>query len=316
MIKHASLFNGIGGFQLAAEWMGWQNTLSCEIDEFCNRITKYYWPNCIQHEDIKTTDFTIYRGTIDILTGGFPCQPYSTAGKRKGTEDARHLWPQMLRAITEIKPPWVVGENVGGLISWNGGMVFEQIHLDLEAAGYQVFAFILPACGKNAPHKRDRIWFIAHSTGANNSKHAPESIKRQTQELRKGIGRIDDERATTDTTGKRGLQGEQNLKSEFNNKTSENGFDANDHQKRFAELHNAGFASKQRFDSRHNIEDWSNWPTQSPICNGDDGLSSKLDGITFPKWRAETIKGGGNAIVPQVAYEIFKVIDYMIHNPL
>jgi DNA (cytosine-5)-methyltransferase 1 len=108
-MKHAAIFNGIGGFQLAAAMMGWENTMSCEIDDFCNTITKYHFPNCIQHKDVRTTNFTIYRGLIDILTGGFPCQPYSNAGKRKGKEDERHLWPEMLRAIKEIQPGWVVG---------------------------------------------------------------------------------------------------------------------------------------------------------------------------------------------------------------
>ncbi len=162
-MKHGSLFNGIGGFQLAAERMGWENVFSSEIDGFCNKITKYYWPNCKQHEDIRETDFNIYRGRINILTGGFPCQPYSTAGKRLGKEDDRHLWPEMLRAVREIQPPWVVGENVRGLINWSGGLVFDEVQSDLENEGYDVQPFILPACAVNAPHRRDRIWFIAYS---------------------------------------------------------------------------------------------------------------------------------------------------------
>jgi len=162
-LKHASLFSGIGGFDLAAEWMEWNNVLQCEYNEFCQTILQYYWPYATQYKDIKTTDFTTWNGSIDILTGGFPCQPFSAAGKRQGTEDDRHLWPEMLRAIREIKPKWVVGENVGGIVNWNEGLVFEQVQADLETQGYEVQPFILPAAGVNAPHRRDRTWFIAYA---------------------------------------------------------------------------------------------------------------------------------------------------------
>ncbi|MDD3744410.1 MAG: DNA (cytosine-5-)-methyltransferase, partial [Lentimicrobiaceae bacterium] len=120
-MKHGSLFSGIGGFDLAAEWAGWTNVFHCEIEEFPKKILKYYWPDAISYGDITKTDFTIHRGQVDVLTGGFPCQPFSLAGKRKGTEDHRNLWSEMLRAIREIQPVWVVGENVPGLINWSGG---------------------------------------------------------------------------------------------------------------------------------------------------------------------------------------------------
>ena len=167
-LTHGSLFSGIGGFDLASEWMGWENVFHCEWNEFGKKVLKYYWPNAISYDDITKTDFTIHRGTIDILTGGFPCQPFSMAGKRKGTEDDRHLWPEMLRAIREIQPRFVVGENVPGLVNWDGGLVFEQVQADLENEGYEVQTFILPTCGVNAPHRRDRVWFVANSkhTGA------------------------------------------------------------------------------------------------------------------------------------------------------
>lgn len=163
--KHGSLFSGIGGFDLAAEWMGWENIFHCEWNEFGKRVLNYYWPNAICYDDITKTDFTIHRGAIDILTGGFPCQPYSVAGKRKGKEDERHLWPEMLRAIREIQPRYVVGENVAGLISWDGGLVFHEVQTDLENEGYEVWPFILPAASVNAPHKRERVWFIAYAIG-------------------------------------------------------------------------------------------------------------------------------------------------------
>lgn len=119
-MRHASLFSGIGGPDLAVEWMGWENVFHCEWNEFGQKVLKYYWPKAISYHDIRNTDFTIHRGTIDILTGGFPCQGFSLAGLRLGTDDDRYLWPEMLRAIREIQPRWVVGENVVGLINWGG----------------------------------------------------------------------------------------------------------------------------------------------------------------------------------------------------
>lgn len=162
-LRHGSLFSGIGGFDLASEWMGWENVFHCEWNDFGKKILKYYWPNSISYDDITKTDFTIHRGQIDILTGGFPCQPYSMAGKRKGKDDERHLWPEMLRAIREIQPRWIVGENVYGLVNWSGGLVFHEVQTDLEAAGYEVQPFLLPAVSVGAPHRRDRIWFVAHA---------------------------------------------------------------------------------------------------------------------------------------------------------
>ena len=161
-MTHGSLFSGIGGFDLAAQWMGWDNLFHCEFHPFSQKILRYHFPKAMSYGDIKTVDFTVWRGRVDVLSGGFPCQPFSTAGKRKGTADDRYLWPEMLRAIHEIRPRWVVGENVRGIISWSEGLVFEQVHTDLEAEGYEVQAFVLPACGVDAPHKRERTWFVAH----------------------------------------------------------------------------------------------------------------------------------------------------------
>lgn len=165
-MTHASLFSGIGGFDLAAEWAGWTNAFNCEIDPFCRTILKYHFPNAKQYEDIRTADFTIWKDRIDVLTGGFPCQPFSLAGKRQGTEDDRYLWPAMLDVIRTVRPRWVVGENVYGIVNWSEGLVFEQVCADLEAAGYEVQPYIIPACGVGAPHRRDRCWFVAHRTDA------------------------------------------------------------------------------------------------------------------------------------------------------
>ena len=164
-MKHGSLFSGIGGFDLAAQWMEWENILQVEIDTWCQKLLKQHYPDAQQFSDIREFDGRPFAGKLDIISGGFPCQPYSTAGERKGKEDSRHLWPEMLRVICEIQPRWVVGENVRGLINWNGGMVFDEVQSDLESAGYEVQPFLLPAAGCNAPHQRERIWFIAHAAG-------------------------------------------------------------------------------------------------------------------------------------------------------
>ncbi len=119
-MKHGSLFSGIGGFDLAAEWCGWENVFHCEWNTFGQKVLKHHFPKSISYNDITKTDFSIHKGNIDIITGGFPCQPYSTAGLRKGKADERHLFPEMLRAIKEIQPTWVIGENVRGLVSWGG----------------------------------------------------------------------------------------------------------------------------------------------------------------------------------------------------
>lgn len=165
-MKHLGLFEGIGGFSLAARWMGWETLAWCEWNEFGQKVLKHHFPEAEGFGDIVKTDFTKYANRIDVLTGGFPCQPYSIAGERKGKKDERHLWPEMLRAIREIQPCWVVGENVRGLINWSGGLVFDEIQNDLEAQGYEVFPVLLPAFAKNADHERYRIWFIAYSAGA------------------------------------------------------------------------------------------------------------------------------------------------------
>lgn len=280
--KHGSLFSGIGGFDLAAEWMGWKNVFHCEWNEFGQKVLKYYWPEAESFTDITKSDFTKYANKIDILTGGFPCQPYSSAGKRKGKDDERHLWPQMLRAIREISPRFVVGENVRGLTNWNGGMVFEEVCAELEAIGYQVAPIIIPACGVGAPHRRERVWFVAYS----NLLRSSTNIKRQEGQQR----------------GKRG-----EALGKFNGASSEE-IVTNAKSLRLQKSTQNGKLERRRFEFSSQRNNWNQFPTQSPVCGGNDGLLSGLDGITFPKWRNESIKAYGNAIVPQVAYEIFKAI--------
>jgi DNA (cytosine-5)-methyltransferase 1 len=284
-MKHGSLFSGIGGFDLAAQWMGWENVFHCEWNPFGRRVLSHYWPKSTSYNDITKTDFTAHSGEIDILTGGFPCQPYSSAGKQKGKEDDRHLWPEMLRAIREISPRYVVGENVRGLTNWNGGLVFDEVQADLEAQGYEVIPFLLPACSVNAPHRRDRIWFIAYAGGNGHEQRGFNEDRREKgQSEREGNKR---ERLRPDT-------GRISEQATFANPTSSGWIQGNKGQR------------TKQFASR--ISDWQIFPTQSPVCGGNDGLPTELDRITLSRHRRESIKAYGNAIVPQVAYQIFKAI--------
>ena len=328
-MTHGSLFSGIGGFDLAASWMGWDNVFHCEWNPFGQKVLKHHFPNSISYNDITKTDFTIHRGTIDILTGGFPCQPYSLAGKRKGKEDDRHLWPEMLRAIREIQPRFVVGENVFGLIGWGGGLVFNEVQADLEAAGYEVFPYVLPACSVNAPHRRDRVWFVAHRndtrnptsrSGTNGNRQTKSSEWKQSQFEHSGFG------DTWDATNPNS-NGQQRSNGKHEINTSEGGFDAQCNIKQMGEWDNSNtnnqglegrtfngstesiWEERNEQFARYVPSNWQNFPTQSPICTGDDGIPTELDGITFSKWRNESIKAAGNAIVPQVAYQIFKAIE-------
>jgi DNA (cytosine-5)-methyltransferase 1 len=358
MMKHGSLFSGIGGFDLASEWMGWENVFHCEWNEFGKKVLHHYWPNAESFDDITKTDFTKYANKIDILTGGFPCQPYSQAGQRKGKEDERHLWPQMLRAIREIKPKYIVGENVFGLLNWNGGMVFDEVHSDLESEGYEVQAVVIPAAAVNAPHGRDRVWFVATNTqfksegsdgGTNNETEG--NIRRgnegdvfgtfcndgitsnstgiineeQSGENRQGGDRfIGNDGTNRDATNSNSIRtqtrkidtvlGEQNQQGQagrFVNDVVQRDV-ANTDLSRCQAKGEQSKSTTQNKRIEHLRSGWQQFPTESPLCGGDDGLPTELDGITFPKWRNESIKAYGNAIVPQVAYQIFKAIQETI----
>ena len=307
-MTHGSLFSGIGGFDLAARWAGWDNLFNCEIDLFCRTVLKYHFPDAEQYGDIKTTDFAVWRDRIDVLSGGFPCQPFSQAGKRKGTEDDRYLWPEMLGVIRSVRPRWVVGENVIGIVNWSKGLVFEQVCSDLEAEGYEVQPFVIPACGVNAPHRRYRTWFVAHRSDA---RLEDVRQKRQNTVLSGGI--------TSDTQCFRGYQLHQDIQSgqsngkEFDNVSGKRNV-ADTNCKRLQRCKNKRSVGEIRTEQQKQFAGsfcphWQDFPTQSPVCNRNDGLSYGLDGITFPKWRKESIKAYGNAIVPQVAYRIFETIN-------
>ena len=395
MIKtHASLFSGIGGAEIAASWMGWDNVFHCEIQEFPRKVLEYWYPNAVSYEDITKTDFTSWRGKIDILTGGFPCQAFSMAGKRLGDKDHRYLWPEMLRAIREIQPSWVVGENVTGLLSMvqsgeeakmgRTDDIFEENHIyrkeqrftldeiceGLERAGYAVQPFVVPACAVGAPHRRDRIWIVArriqdpvaHSAdagaetmqcGRENGVHATGTasdtdINRQRERTHQQVTvagckgasydcTCSQDGAASDTNEHRrtpcreggrietereerfALPGEREVWSQRPDRfpgLSRNATYTQRIRRYACELHDgepekpqqAARRAQQPLGTDCPQDWWRDFPTQSPVCSRDDELSARLAGITFPRWRAESIKALGNAMVPAVVYEIFRAI--------
>ena len=182
-MKHLDLFSGIGGFALAAEWvwgMEYENAGFCDIDPYCQQLLKLRFPGTKIYEDIRSIQNI---GSVDLITGGFPCQPFSVAGKQEGKEDDRYLWPEMLRLIKECRPTWVIGENVAGIVK----MALDDVLASLEAEGYAVRPFIIPACAVNAPHRRDRVWIIGYSE--HNGELAAKkrrAVKREVEVTRKG----------------------------------------------------------------------------------------------------------------------------------
>ena len=411
-LVHGSLFSGFDAPSVAASWMGWKNAFHCEINPFCNDILKYWFPNSEHYEDITKTDFSQWRGRIDILTGGFPCQPFSLAGQRKGADDNRYLWPHMLRAIREIRPAWVIGENVAGILTMvqpgketevgsqtslfgednrkrillRQEYVVETVCKDLEREGYSVQPLLIPACAVGAPHRRDRVWFVARlitDTACRGSGGTPHESccenERQNgyktqQPFVRGCVRAsshsDGERCNNRSDNwkerpicydqKRDSEENQSERTERMRRTCENGsvasysqcpgsgqvqqeiqseqsnghsFDSNGGEWDAPYSSSEGLSTLrlpsntetegwkdengQPLQSSSNArgtlltEWWQNFPTQSPVCRGNDGVPFNVDNLTIPftKWRKESIKGYGNAIVPQVILEIFKAIE-------
>lgn len=317
-MRHASLFSGIGGFDLAAQWMGWDNVFQVEIDEFCQKVLAKNFPNTKRYGDIKQFDGTEWAGKIDILTGGFPCQPYSSAGKRLGKEDERHLWPEMLRVIEEVQPSFVLGENVYGLLNWSRGLVFEEVQVDLENIGYEVTSVILPACSKGAPHRRDRIWFVAYRNGKYST--LPIQQRRQGSTDYTNLCRTGTKWASANTTGigckqqdrchyrcERGVipkwictWSESLRRGKIAANSSREGLQRCKINGEFISIWKNG----KKQPARLFPSEWHEFPTQSPVCRRDDGVSNRVD----------RIKSLGNAIVPQVAFEIFKAIESTLPN--
>lgn len=354
-MKHLDLFSGIGGAALAVEAV-WPDSehIFVEIDPYCQALLHKRFPNSIIHGDIRTlTANAKSTGTgkdkselweiskrssgwqeTYLLTGGFPCQPFSQAGRRKGTADNRFLWPEMLRVIREFRPRWVVGENVAGLLTIESGLVFEQVCLDLEKEGYEVQPFVIPAVAVNAPHRRDRVWIVANCTGDRQQRGGatvapekghgarPEPARQLAGRPERPYSNVKNSLGERNRGRSDGLEkgSAEQMESEVQIARSDS-HASHPEEQRFQQSGKTRCQIGSRRTRRRRFTDdrsWDeNWVTvASELCRVDDGLPATLDGLELsaPRHRAERLKGLGNAWVPAVAIEIMKAIKYAEEN--
>lgn len=296
-LTHLSLFTGIGGLDLAAEWAGFQTVGQCEWADYPTKVLEMHWPAVPRWRDIRTLtgeDFYARTGlrTVDVISGGFPCQPFSTAGVRRGKEDDRYLWPEMLRVIKELRPAWVVGENVAGIID----MALDTVLSDLESIGYSVQAFVIPACGLDAPHRRYRVFIVAHANGDGRKgpRQAPEKGYDNNQvmpPLPEGCAISYADKVRCDVRrpeGKGIYRGEPSC-----HETDPSGQDAAYPKGSKCEGERA---SARRGRSKPGRVGW--WPPEPNVGRVAYGVPSGVDRLGCL----------GNAVVPQQAYPIFKAI--------
>jgi len=298
---HLDLFSGIGGFALAANWAGFTTVGFVEYEDFPKRLLSRRFPGIPIHSDIHDFDATPFRG-VDLVTGGFPCQPFSVSGKQSGKEDDRWLWKEMLRVIVEAQPTWVLAENVAGLIN----MALDEVLLDLEAQDYATATVILPACSQNALHRRARVWIIARNVGNSDSKRC------QGQQVCVQQGRQDQTRSETSWAGpdvahseykgsQRGVSGGQNpqWKGQHGHTRCCSSSDIQPRE-------NPSIVESRMGISIDGLSEGLDMPRRWGDGSWEDGVPRVT---TQKKGRTQRLKALGNAIVPQVAYEIIRHFD-------
>jgi len=330
---HLDLFSGIGGFALAAGWAGYRTVGFCEVEDYPRRILSKRFSGVPIHGDIRELDGAAYRG-VTLITGGYPCQPFSQAGKRQGAADDRHLWPEMLRVVKQARPAWVLAENVAGHIT----MGLDQVLADLEAEGYACRAVVVPACAVDAPHRRDRVWIVAesradtehdgfatrpqqHSQNQQQQGRAQEqasieqstgsssrpviqpavadsgSARRQGGELQAGRnepGLCGTDVADTDSKRKQSRDKPQRQDAEDAGQSS-----------RGAE-HGTGHVESRMGISSDGLSEGLDMPRRWSDGSWEDGVPRVTVGA---KNRTQRLKALGNAIVPQVAYELIRHLE-------
>ena len=349
------LFSGIGGFSYAAEKLvgGYETVAFCEQDQFCQQVLRKPWPNVPIYDDVRTIDATRL-GNIDIVAGGFPCQAVSQAGLQKATEDDRWLWDEMLRIIQDCKPRWVIGENVVGLININEGVLFEQVQTDLEKEGYSVQSVVIPACAKNAPHRRDRVWIVGYSNDTGN-RTSRSYVDQEQHTIEQGwkkqslfeFSRHDEAMADSSSERRRithdNTEFPQRVQQQFSDrsgimekKSGENVANTesiNRYDNGIVRKH--GEAKTQKIPrnrdgifntQRQQPKRSSSWSVEQRMGDVADGISTGLlrhfdrepehipRVTTGEKDRAKKLKALGNSIVPQVAAEIFNAIKVAEHG--
>ena len=293
MLRLLDLFSGIGGFSLGMEATKRIKTIGfVEKDKFCQKVLQKNFKNIPIEEDIRNVKGSNY--AADIVSGGFPCQPFSVAGKRKGTNDDRYLWDETIRVVRECKPKWFIGENVEGIINIQEGMVLRQVQTDLEKEGFKVQCLVVPASGIGAWHQRKRVWIIGCNVSNSNTRFSigkNQEIQTRRNTITYGSKNV----SNSDSRLRRGRGTEQ--KSRANEiwrfyPTQEE--QTEQHIRSKAVGHNAVFGKKKQ-------QTW--WQTQSKLCGVPNGVSYELD-----KDRANRVKALGNSIVPQIARELGKAI--------
>ena len=321
-LKLLDLFSGIGGFSLGLESTGFFETIAfVEKDKFCRKVLKKNFNNIPIEEDIRNVKGSNY--AADVITSGFPCQPFSVAGKRKGTDDDRYLWDETIRVVAECKPSWFIGENVEGLININNGLVLRQVQTDLEEQGFQVQCIVIPASGIGAWHQRKRIWIVAYS-------HNNGSYRSQRNETEQSCNKQEDRlsfRDDKDVPNSNSKLSNGCGSSTRNSSTKFKGMECNQswnwnevrskaercseqdredvqhsNNQRCEESNISKESNKQdihsgKFDSTRTDKTW--WEAQSELCGVPNGISFELD-----KDRSSRIKALGNSIVPQIARQL------------
>ena len=301
-LKLLDLFSGIGGFSLGLESTGFFETIAfVEKDKFCQKVLKKNFNNIPIEEDIRNVKGSNYKA--DVITGGFPCQPFSVAGKRKGTDDDRYLWDETIRVVRECKPRWFIGENVEGIINIQEGMVLRQVCTDLEEEGFEVQCIIIPASGIGAWHQRKRVWILAYSNnnGSYRQKRNETIESSNEQENRLSVG---DDKDVSNSGSKRS-QGFNNQQEPSKQKL---GFTSNNHDENVWNTKSTRQSSSSMGPGKGEFgrtSSWGKqcesnwWKAQSKLCGVPNGLSYELD-----KDRANRIKSLGNSIVPPIARQL------------
>jgi DNA (cytosine-5)-methyltransferase 1 len=270
-LKLLDLFSGIGGFSLGLESTGFFETIAfVEKDKFCQKVLKKNFNNIPIEEDIKNVKGSNYKA--DVITGGFPCQPFSVAGKRKGTDDDRYLWDETIRVVKECKPKWFIGENVEGIINIQDGMVLRQVQDDLETEGFKVQCLVIPASSIGAWHQRKRVWIIAYSD--NNGLHRP----KRNATIKSG----------NEPKDRLSIRDDKDVSNSESKRYTRHDFEQIKHEQKFGQLTG---------NDDEKIKTW--WQTQSELCGVPNGVSYELD-----KDRANRIKSLGNSIVPLIARQL------------